>query len=357
MTAWTFAATRWSFAGFLLLTLVCHGSVEADETATESRAESQAFELRVVDLEGNVVPNASIEIRCRPRIAATDIVVGTSEKKGTYGVMVKADSIGVLRLQRKQFPKNISFSIVSEGYAPYWLAFDTNKNSMPDSATARIEAAWAVGGVVLDPGGRPIEGAEVHPSLPFRMPPTATRSLHVGTTIKTDAKGRWRYGHVPISKRDVAVAINHPKFGPVRTNLSRSEFESTAEQPSSGSVTLTQGLTLAGFVRDLQGKPIEDATVRTKFLNEIRETKTDDFGRYQLTGCEEMHCRVVVIAKERALEMKEVHIRPGMEPVDFVLPPGGHVKVRVVDADGNGLPKTRIFLQRCRLPSDVQSIR
>ncbi|PHQ34350.1 carboxypeptidase-like regulatory domain-containing protein [Rhodopirellula bahusiensis] len=348
MTSWTLAAKRWSFAAFLMLAVVSLDSVGADENANQPGTEVQAFELQVVDLDGNVVPNASIEIRCRPRMAATDIVVGAFEKKGTYGVMVNADSNGVLRLQKKQFPKNISFSIVTEGFAPYWLALDQNKNAMPDSATAKIEPAWAVGGVVLDPGGRPIENAEVHPSLPFRMSPTATRSLHVGTSIKTDANGRWRYGHVPISKRDVTVAINHPQFGPLRTNLSRSEFESTAEQPSSGSVTLTQGLTLAGFVRDPEGNPIEDATVRTKFLNELREAKTDEFGRYQLTGCEQMHCRVVVFAKERALDMKEVHVRPGMEPVDFVLPPGGRVKVRVVDADGNGLPKTRIFLQRWR---------
>ncbi len=105
---------------------------------------------------------------------------------------------------------------------------------------------------------------------------------------------------------------------------------------------------MAGFVRDEEGKPIDGATVRTKFFNEVRETKSDEFGRYQLDGCDESLPRVVVFATGRALEMKEVRIGPGIDPVDFVLPPGGHVRVRVVDADGNGLPKARIFLQRWR---------
>lgn len=51
---------------------------------------------------------------------------------------------------------------------------------------------------------------------------------------------------------------------------------------------------------------------------------------------------------ERTLEMKEVRIGPGIDPVDFVLPMGRTVRVKVVDAEGKGLPKARIFLQRWR---------
>ncbi len=55
-----------------------------------------------------------------------------------------------------------------------------------------------------------------------------------------------------------------------------------------------------------------------------------------------------MFAGGRALEMKEVRIGPDMQPVALVLPPGGHVKVRVVDADAKGLPKASIFLRRRR---------
>ena len=308
----------------------------------------QSFELRVVDLEGVAVPGAAIYIRSRPKVSATAIVVGKFAKANSYGIEATADSNGILRLEANSLPRDFSLSILAEGFAPFWAEFDQDRESLPESLTASIEPAWTVGGVILDAGRHPVSDAVVGPSFQYRKPPGNTRALHVGTSVKTDELGRWQYGHVPVSKLDVHVTVNHPDYQPFRKALPRSEFESKPDHPSPGTITLTQGYTLAGFVRDPAGNPIKDATVRTKFSNEIRETKSDEYGRYQLTGCDDRHCRVVVFAKGRALEMKDVRIGPEMEPVDFVLPKGGHVKVRVVDADGNGLPNASIFLQRWR---------
>jgi hypothetical protein len=44
--------------------------------------------------------------------------------------------------------------------------------------------------------------------------------------------------------------------------------------------------------------------------------------------------RIVVRAKSRALEMKEVRVQPGMDPVDFALHPGGKIRVRILDEQG-----------------------
>ncbi len=348
MISRTFRPACLLLAGLLAMTMVSLRSSEGGEAAKDASVAPQSFELRVVDLEGHAVPGAAIEIRSRPKLEPTQVVRGKLEKASTYGVKVTADSNGVLRLEAKQLPRNISFSIVTDGFAPYWAAFKQNQKPLPESLTASIEPAWTVGGVILDAGARPVSDAEVDPSFQYRKPPGDLESLYVGTSMKTDKDGRWQYGHVPVSKSDVHVTVNHPDYQPLRKNLSRSEFESTSEQAFTGRIALTQGFTLAGFIRDPGDNPIEGATVRTKFLNEVRETKSDEFGRYQLAGCEERLTRVVVYAKGRALEMKEVRIGPEMKPIDLVLPPGGHVKVRVVDAEGNGLPKARIFLQRWR---------
>ncbi|TWT74099.1 carboxypeptidase-like regulatory domain-containing protein [Allorhodopirellula solitaria] len=335
-------------AGLLAISLVTLKSSEGGETSPDATTSKQSFELRVVDFEGRPVPNAAVEVRCRPKLERDQVVIGEFKKVNAYGTNLTADSHGVLRIEAEPLAQNLSFSIKAKGFAPYWAEFDQDQDSLPASFTASIEPAWTVGGVVLDAGGRPVVGAEVRPSIRFRKRPGDLNSLGVGTSIKTDEDGRWQYGHVPVSKADVYVTVNHDDYQAQRGNLSRGEFESTSDQPSMGKLTLTQGYTLAGIVRDPEGNPIENATVRTKFLNEIREAKTDEYGRYQLTGCEENLTRVVVFAKGRALEMKEVRIRPEMDPVDFVLPPGGHVKLRVVDADGKGLAKARIFLQRWR---------
>ena len=58
--------------------------------------------------------------------------------------------------------------------------------------------------------------------------------------------------------------------------------------------------------------------------------------------------RLVVSAKGRATDMKELNIEPGMGPVDFRMKPGGTVRIRVLDEQGNPVPRARIFFQRWR---------
>src|SRR4029079_2127998 len=47
-------------------------------------------------------------------------------------------------------------------------------------------------------------------------------------------------------------------------------------------------------------------------------------------------------------DKEEVQIDAEMEPVNFQMKPGGKVRVRVVDQQGNPVPKARIFFQRWR---------
>lgn len=109
---------------------------------------------------------------------------------------------------------------------------------------------------------------------------------------------------------------------------------------------LKSGVTITGAVTDDSGNPIEGATIRIKFVNEVREAKTYAFRTYSISGCEPRRTRIVAFAKCRAMELQEVLVDPKMKPVDFTLKPGGHVRVRVVDENGKGLAKTRIYFKR-----------
>ncbi len=101
---------------------------------------------------------------------------------------------------------------------------------------------------------------------------------------------------------------------------------------------------------DEAGQPIANAVIRTKFLNDKREAKTNEKGEYRLTGCEPEMARIVVWAKGRATDMKEVRVGPDIEPVNFTMQPGGKVRVRVLDEKGNPAARTRIFFQEWRGP-------
>ena len=90
--------------------------------------------------------------------------------------------------------------------------------------------------------------------------------------------------------------------------------------------------------------------MRTKYLNSIREANTGTDGAYRLVGCEPVATQIVVSAKGRATDMKDLSIAPDMGPVDFQMKPGGTVRIRVLDEKGNPVPKARIFFQRWRGP-------
>lgn len=324
----------------------------APPTSNSSKGKegSRTFQLNVVDPAGKPIPNALIEARTSPAITAEQIQRGEYVRKSTYGPYVKTDAKGVLQLTVPPRPGRFNFSIKQPGYGPYWASWSSSAHpeTIPDEFTAQLEAAWTVGGIIVDESGKPIVGAKVSPSVKFKKRPGDNSEMGVGTRIITDAKGQWRYQHIPVSKPDVYIAVNHPDYRPWRDRVSRSEFEIKENQTAAARIVLNRGLAITGSVTDENGKPVPGALVRTKFMNDLRKTTTDEQGVYLLTGCEPRLTRVVVSAKGRAPEVQEVRVDPEMEPVDFVLKPGGKIRIRVVDEQGKGIPKARILFQRWR---------
>lgn len=237
----------------------------------------------------------------------------------------------------------ILLSLLS-GITPLHLASAQDKKNTKDAA----DKYWTVGGVVVDEAGQPVADAKISVDVRIYRRNKDVKLPAVSRKITTNAKGEWQFDSVPDSESEVFIAINHPEYGPWRKRINRSVFEVKADASPSAKITLGQGLNITGSVTDENGKPVAGALIRTKFLNEIREAETDEFGVYLLGGCEPRVTRVVASAKGRALEVKEVRVAPEMELVDFVLKPGGKIRVRVVDEDGKGIPKARIFFQRWR---------
>lgn len=308
------------------------------------------FRLSVVGPSGNPVPDANIEIRTTPLLGADQLIRGEFLRASNYGVFARTDKQGRLTVTLPEAPQRFNASIKQPGYGPYWAGWSNRSHpeQIPREFTAELEEGWSVGGVVVDDSGQPVAGAEVNPSVYFKKRPGDTGKLGVGTRITTDADGKWKFTHVPASLSDVHVAINHPDFQPLRRRLPRSGYEVQPDETPSAQVGLDPGLTITGQVTDEMGDPIEGALVRTKFLNDIREDTTGPMGAYHLKGCEPRMTQVVVSAKGRAIEMQEVRVDPEMEPVNFSMKPGGTVRIRVVDEQGRGIPKTRIFFQRWR---------
>lgn len=318
--------------------------------AKAKTSEVRTFRLNVVDPDGTPVPHALIEARTDPAVKSDQIERGSYVRKSTYGPFVKTDEQGVLQIQLPERLKRFNLSIEQPGFGPYWASWSLVPHRDPILAefTAQLDKAWTVGATIVDQNGKPIADATVKPSLEFKKRPGHNSQLGVGTRITTDAKGQWSYPHIPDSQAEIHFEVTHPDYSPWRGRLSRTEYSVKKNASPSGQIVLNQGLTIVGVVTDEQGNPIPDALVRTKFMNALRKTTTDENGVYILSGCEPKMARVVVSAKGRAMELKDVRVAADLEPVDFILKPGGKIRIRVIDEQGKGVPKSRIFFQRWR---------
>ncbi len=328
----------------LAISLVAR-AVSADSDA----ADQSSFELRVIGSDGNPVPQASVEFRCTPSLKAEQISVGTLAKKRSYGVEIKADDKGLIGLKLPQTPNRFELYITIPGYGPYcarWTPQDTGQK-LPSQLTAELETAWSMGGVVGDADGNPIKGAKISPFIEFKKPPDDHSQLGSGAEIKTDANGRWHFDSVPSSMSEVSATIIHPDFKPDHRALTRDFAIQPGAEPTA-KIVLDRGVTVTGKVTDDAGNPIADALVSIGRYNERRKARTGDDGVYHLSGCQPGTTRVLVSAKNLATDAKDIQLAENMEPVDFQMKPGGHVRIRVLDTNGKPVPKAQVFFQRWR---------
>lgn len=333
---------------------------DAKNTAAPKAAESpgpdkdfQEFALTVVGPDKKPVANAQVEVRTDPARNPLPIRRGTPTKRRAYGTSAETDTEGRLVVDIPRSPGQLDIFITTPGYGPYWAGWSSasHAEAVPAQFTAELEAGWSLGAIVVDDAGKPVEGVTVSPSIEFKKRPGVVQQFGSGAQVKTDAAGKWHFESVPASLGEVFVEMNHPAFLPVRRSLSRAAFGIERGKGPATKIALERGLTVTGKVTDESGKPIVGARVYTKFLNNLREATTGADGTYKLIGCEPRAARLVVAARGRATDMKSLNIEAGMAPIDFVMKPGGTVRIRVVDEQGKPVPRARIFFQRWREPT------
>jgi beta-lactamase regulating signal transducer with metallopeptidase domain/protocatechuate 3,4-dioxygenase beta subunit len=354
------APAGWSLCGLMLLAALSVPHLRAAGELNPAGAQAparevppkagQEFELRVVGPDGKPIPAAEVEVWGDPLPTAEQIRTGKLIRQQLHGIVVVTDAAGRIVVELPRVPERFNVSITIPGCGPYWAGWssDSYAQPIPHRFTAELDAAWSIGGIVVDADGKPVAGAEVRPSIEFKKPPGDTRQFGSGARARTDAAGRWHFDSVPVSMADVHVQIIHPSSMPFRRELARREFGIEPGREPAARIVLDRGLTVIGKVTDESGKPITGALLRTKFWNDVREARTGPDGIYRLIGCEPRPVRIVASASGRATDMKELNIEPGMGPVDFAMKPGGTVRVRVLDEQGNPIPRARIFFQQWR---------
>ena len=230
----------------------------------------------------------------------------------------------------------------AKGFAEDVQAVNLNGTDT-SSVTAELDPGVELFGVVRDEAGEglPNVGISVFPSH------LAGGQIEY---LETDADGGYRFEYLPIaglklmlSKEGYAdvrpdVAITAPPGGRQELNLT------LPRRPDGGSVR--------GTIVDADGKPVERASVvnRGPSSRDLRETTTDDRGRYRLDDVYKGPHGHDLFIKAKGFAPQHLEFTPGSREhpaeLNVTLLAGHRIRGRVVDEQGGALPGVRVYYAR-----------
>lgn len=208
-------------------------------------------------------------------------------------------------------------------------------------------------GVVLDEGGRPVDGAAIYlissesstaEPLPKQGSAISARSDRQGRFTSQLSKGSWdlRAGAPGLIATVVRGIVVGPGRGPVDL----------------GTVVLRRGAALDGQVVDLQGKPLAGCQVRilsaggmtlTRFLaagaeDESAETLSGADGGFTITGLPEGRPVTLLVSGEGYISATFQGIQvPAERPLRVTLSPGSRISGRIVDESGTPVTRAQVL--------------
>lgn len=160
--------------------------------------------------------------------------------------------------------------VIASGYASRRIVVRM-KTGSTKNVTIELSSGSKLSGIVTDPNGQAIQGAEVgifglkHPALP----------------LVTDAEGRFEIDGLDPVSHSYQIHVTHPIYPAVSVGLP----PAPAGQMRYQEIMLTPGVVVFGQVTNSQGAPISGVTVgntRSAAMWNCITTETDEEGRYLL---------------------------------------------------------------------------
>jgi RNA polymerase sigma factor (sigma-70 family) len=240
-----------------------------------------------------------------------------------------------------------------DGFADTRLKWDPDHGQViPAQYTLRVARSVPIGGTVVDPDGNPVAGADVVFDNPWPDPALDARIEtdnfgSPGVTTTTDAQGRWQINRVGKGAiHFICGSASHPDY--VDTPLISTSRDPIAEKQLLASTyvfSLRHAVAVRGVVQDSNGQPVPGAKVLVGRLHfaSSRTTNSQPDGTFFVSGCEPGKNMVTAEAEGYAATTLDVDLADNSAPVQLVLRPGHMLKLKVVDTDGNPVPKASVW--------------
>ncbi len=241
---------------------------------------------------------------------------------------------------------------------PEFVTFDRSGFVIPergfDFGRIALQPGATVTGTVFAPGGALLPDVEIWfnetpaeeggPMI-IRMPsfgPSADR------IVKTDEHGNFRLAGLKEGEGTVAAALD----GYLQAESGKIKLRKR-ETTKDVDVHLCLGLVIRGVVVDVEGKPIEGASVRTSGVPFMKmhipdpedDVKTDSSGQFILNGLEAGRHDLSAVARSYSTEVIEGVEAGKSEPLQIVLRPAGRVTGKVLSMSGKPVEEFDLQVQ------------
>jgi hypothetical protein len=269
-----------------------------------------------------------------------------------------SDAGGIARIELPEKPEDMAVRVRSRGYVPKLLVWDLRggRAPWPESFTLQMERAHCIGGVVRNPHGEPVVGAQVLVTLRGPSPAGEPR-IHNDLwdrPARTDAEGRWQFPHAPADLAHLRVRLAHPDYVSKIYPIEQPPAEEF--QRGTAVLTLTSGTPCEGTVTDEHGQPIAGATVilgeggSDSYSRDSR--RTDARGRFRFGGVAFTNrCEAQILSFQKEGYAPElIELQPSAMTVrgDAVLRRGKALRVRFTDAAGAPVPGVTVAMHGWR---------
>lgn len=306
-----------------------HGAGFSDADVVED-FNGSIITVKVIEKETGVpIPNARISTY--PSIEENPM----ADEQGIYVVKIP-----------KGGTTSINLFAQPRGYV--WQSFSCGEGRFidyfPKEVVFALDYGTVVGGIVQDPNGNPIAGAEVSFGYTKGMNDDKP-GIDLRFRQKTKADGRWECISAPNDLSMCSASARHRQYASASAVKNEKEF-STQLRDQTYVLRLNQGFSISGTVADELGNPINGARIQLGEWygqsGDAWRNYTDRNGYYEFTNRNNGRTYATVTASGFAPELKIVRIQDESTVVDFVLTEGSPVYGRVLDTAGNGVAGARV---------------
>jgi RNA polymerase sigma factor (sigma-70 family) len=309
--------------------------------ASPAEVTSNALKLIIVAADTlQPLPQVPIEFRA----------VGSSGKFHNKDLVADSDGICLVPFLDEPF-KRLELTTRLEGYADTRLLWHPERgHKIPETYTLKLRHATPVSGTVLDANGNPVSGAQVgfnHEQEPA-MATLVETPLFSWIAVETDSAGRWRMNRIADEMiSSLRGGASHPEHvGSPYFEVSRTPASEEQLRKGTHVFRLGTAVVVRGVVVETGGAPIPNAKVLVgeRGMAGSREAVTELDGSFEIKGCKPGSNPMTAEAPQYAPATVNVELQPNSEPLRLVLAPGKILKLRVVNAGGQPIPKANVWL-------------